>query len=69
MEPMFLRDVEAAETNSPFSNLIRHARQEGAVKDGNHQWKQPTKAGLAWPDRAATGSDSRLESSRPTMPV
>lgn len=30
MEPMFLRDVEAAETNSPFSDLIRHARQDRA---------------------------------------
>jgi alkylhydroperoxidase family enzyme len=30
MEPMFLRDVEAAETNSPFGDLIRHARQAGA---------------------------------------
>lgn len=30
MEPMFLRDVEAAETNSPFSDLIRQARQAGA---------------------------------------
>jgi len=30
MEPMFLRDVEAAETNSPFSDLIRHAKRDGA---------------------------------------
>ena len=29
MDPMFLRDVEAAETNSPFTDLIRHARQDG----------------------------------------
>lgn len=28
MEPMFLRDVEAAQTDSPFNELIRHARQE-----------------------------------------
>ncbi len=30
MEPMFLRDVEAAQNQSPFSDLIRHARQDGA---------------------------------------
>jgi hypothetical protein len=29
MEPMFLRDVEAAETKSPFNDLIRHARRDG----------------------------------------
>ncbi len=30
MEPMFLRDVEAAETESPFCDLIRFAKQAGA---------------------------------------
>jgi alkylhydroperoxidase family enzyme len=30
MEPMFLRDVEAAEPPSPFTDLIRHARRTGA---------------------------------------
>jgi alkylhydroperoxidase family enzyme len=30
MEPMFLRDVEAAETKSPFTDLIRTARAAGA---------------------------------------
>lgn len=28
MEPMFLRDVETAETDSPFNDLIRFAKQE-----------------------------------------
>jgi hypothetical protein len=30
MEPMYLRDVKAAGTNSPFTDLIRLARREGA---------------------------------------
>ena len=30
MEPMFLRDVEAAKTSSPFSGLIQTARDAGA---------------------------------------
>ncbi len=30
MEPMFLRDVEAAETRSPFFDLIQTARKAGA---------------------------------------
>lgn len=30
MEPMFLRDVEAAETKSPFGDLIAAARASGA---------------------------------------
>ena len=29
MEPMFLRDVEAAESRSPFTDLIRIARGDG----------------------------------------
>jgi len=30
MDPMFLRDVEASETQSPFNDLIRLARSQGA---------------------------------------
>lgn len=30
MEPMFLREVEAAETKSPFFDLIKAARNSGA---------------------------------------
>jgi hypothetical protein len=29
MKPMFLPDVEAAEGESPFNDLIHHARQDG----------------------------------------
>ncbi len=30
MNPMFLADVESAQTTSPFNDLIRMARQNGA---------------------------------------
>jgi hypothetical protein len=30
MEPMFLRDVETAQTDSPFNDLIRQAKQAGS---------------------------------------